>query len=311
MIDVGGPSMLRAAAKNFAHVTVVSSPSQYERRPRPSCARHGDTTPETRKRLARRGVRDDRGLRGGDLELVRQRAAVPGTAHDRPPQGHRPLVRREPAPGGGLLPRARRRRHLLSRDRAARRQGALVQQPRRSRRRAAHRPRARRCRRRDRQARESLRGGGGRDDRGGLGARARCGSGVGVRLCRGAEPAGRRGARRTHRRALRRGAARARLRRGGGRGPARAGRRCASWSTASSSPRRRASATTSACSAASSCRTATTGREERATMQLVAGELDERSGPTCCSPGRSASTSRRTRSCWCATCRRSGSARAR
>jgi phosphoribosylaminoimidazolecarboxamide formyltransferase / IMP cyclohydrolase len=29
MIDVGGPSMLRAAAKNFAHVTVVTSPSQY------------------------------------------------------------------------------------------------------------------------------------------------------------------------------------------------------------------------------------------------------------------------------------------
>jgi phosphoribosylaminoimidazolecarboxamide formyltransferase/IMP cyclohydrolase len=29
MIDVGGPSMLRAAAKNFAHVTVVSSPVQY------------------------------------------------------------------------------------------------------------------------------------------------------------------------------------------------------------------------------------------------------------------------------------------
>jgi phosphoribosylaminoimidazolecarboxamide formyltransferase/IMP cyclohydrolase len=31
MIDVGGPSMLRAAAKNFAHVAVVSSPEQYER----------------------------------------------------------------------------------------------------------------------------------------------------------------------------------------------------------------------------------------------------------------------------------------
>jgi phosphoribosylaminoimidazolecarboxamide formyltransferase / IMP cyclohydrolase len=29
MIDVGGPSMLRAAAKNFAHVTPVSSPEQY------------------------------------------------------------------------------------------------------------------------------------------------------------------------------------------------------------------------------------------------------------------------------------------
>jgi phosphoribosylaminoimidazolecarboxamide formyltransferase/IMP cyclohydrolase len=31
MIDVGGPSMLRAAAKNFAHVAVVTSPAQYER----------------------------------------------------------------------------------------------------------------------------------------------------------------------------------------------------------------------------------------------------------------------------------------
>jgi phosphoribosylaminoimidazolecarboxamide formyltransferase/IMP cyclohydrolase len=31
MIDVGGPSMLRAAAKNFAHVAVVTSSDQYER----------------------------------------------------------------------------------------------------------------------------------------------------------------------------------------------------------------------------------------------------------------------------------------
>jgi len=30
MIDVGGPSMLRAAAKNFAHVAAVSNPGQYE-----------------------------------------------------------------------------------------------------------------------------------------------------------------------------------------------------------------------------------------------------------------------------------------
>jgi phosphoribosylaminoimidazolecarboxamide formyltransferase / IMP cyclohydrolase len=31
MIDVGGPAMLRAAAKNFAHVTVVCDPADYER----------------------------------------------------------------------------------------------------------------------------------------------------------------------------------------------------------------------------------------------------------------------------------------
>ncbi len=52
MIDVGGPSMLRAAAKNFPHVTVVSSPEQYnlvigELRDQ------GDTTEETRRQLAR------------------------------------------------------------------------------------------------------------------------------------------------------------------------------------------------------------------------------------------------------------------
>src|SRR3984885_14021753 len=30
MIDVGGPSMLRAAAKNYAHVAAVSRPEEYE-----------------------------------------------------------------------------------------------------------------------------------------------------------------------------------------------------------------------------------------------------------------------------------------
>jgi phosphoribosylaminoimidazolecarboxamide formyltransferase/IMP cyclohydrolase len=52
MIDVGGPSMLRAAAKNFAHVTVVSSPAQYES-VLTELREHGDTTGDTRRRLAR------------------------------------------------------------------------------------------------------------------------------------------------------------------------------------------------------------------------------------------------------------------
>src|SRR3989442_14196899 len=52
MIDVGGPSMLRAAAKNFAHVTVVSSPEQYED-VLAELREHGDTTGETRRQLAR------------------------------------------------------------------------------------------------------------------------------------------------------------------------------------------------------------------------------------------------------------------
>jgi phosphoribosylaminoimidazolecarboxamide formyltransferase/IMP cyclohydrolase len=52
MIDVGGPSMLRAAAKNFPHVTVVSSPEQYED-VLGELREHGDTTDDTRRRLAR------------------------------------------------------------------------------------------------------------------------------------------------------------------------------------------------------------------------------------------------------------------
>ena len=51
MIDVGGPSMLRAAAKNFAYVTVVSGPALYED-VLSELREHGDTRPDTRRRLA-------------------------------------------------------------------------------------------------------------------------------------------------------------------------------------------------------------------------------------------------------------------
>ena len=51
MIDVGGPSMLRAAAKNFPHVIVVSSPEQYE--VVLAELREGDVDIGTRRRLAR------------------------------------------------------------------------------------------------------------------------------------------------------------------------------------------------------------------------------------------------------------------
>ena len=52
MIDVGGPSMLRAAAKNFAHVAAVSSPSQYDA-VLDELREHGSVTEETRRELAR------------------------------------------------------------------------------------------------------------------------------------------------------------------------------------------------------------------------------------------------------------------
>ena len=139
MIDVGGPSMLRAAAKNFAHVTVVSSPAHYED-VLAELRDHGDTRPETRRRLAREAFATSAAYEAAISNWFGEHRAFPGTADAGAPQGHRPLVRREPAPGGGVLPRARCPPAPALGDRAARRQGALVQQPGRSRGSPAHRP---------------------------------------------------------------------------------------------------------------------------------------------------------------------------
>ena len=50
-IDIGGPSMLRSAAKNFNHVTVVCNPNDYEQIVS-EIETHGNTLLETRFRLA-------------------------------------------------------------------------------------------------------------------------------------------------------------------------------------------------------------------------------------------------------------------
>jgi len=50
-IDIGGPSMLRSAAKNHGRVTVVCDPNDYSSVLAEITA-HGDTTAETRRRLA-------------------------------------------------------------------------------------------------------------------------------------------------------------------------------------------------------------------------------------------------------------------
>lgn len=52
MIDVGGPAMLRAAAKSFAHVTVVCRPQDYDSVLAELRASGGRTSLETRRRLA-------------------------------------------------------------------------------------------------------------------------------------------------------------------------------------------------------------------------------------------------------------------
>jgi phosphoribosylaminoimidazolecarboxamide formyltransferase/IMP cyclohydrolase len=51
-IDIGGPALIRAAAKNHTFVTVVVDPADYEFVMRAIAAENGATTPELRRRLA-------------------------------------------------------------------------------------------------------------------------------------------------------------------------------------------------------------------------------------------------------------------
>lgn len=50
-IDIGGPTMIRAAAKNYPFVTVITDPEDYEQVIR-EIQESGDTTPTTKERLA-------------------------------------------------------------------------------------------------------------------------------------------------------------------------------------------------------------------------------------------------------------------
>ncbi len=51
-IDIGGPAMLRAAAKNHESVTIVTDPADYETVIEEMTTNGGDTTLSTRRRLA-------------------------------------------------------------------------------------------------------------------------------------------------------------------------------------------------------------------------------------------------------------------
>jgi phosphoribosylaminoimidazolecarboxamide formyltransferase/IMP cyclohydrolase len=53
-IDIGGPSMLRSSAKNFKFVTVIVDPSDYDPVLQEMAASGGETTLETRFRLAKK-----------------------------------------------------------------------------------------------------------------------------------------------------------------------------------------------------------------------------------------------------------------
>ena len=147
-IDIGGPAMIRAAAKNHAHVAVVVNPERYGAILEELDGSGGTLSEATRRTLA--------------CEALRRTAAYDaaisnwlGSEED----GELPEVWTEqwskmgdlrygenPPPEGFLVPAVRPGSLLHGRDPDARRQGALLQQP--TRRVGGHRVRRRaeRCR---------------------------------------------------------------------------------------------------------------------------------------------------------------------
>jgi phosphoribosylaminoimidazolecarboxamide formyltransferase/IMP cyclohydrolase len=77
-IDIGGPSMVRSAAKNHARVTIVCDPGDYAR-VLEEIARLGDTTPETRAELAAKAF----------AHTAAYDAAISGYLSSREPDGTR------------------------------------------------------------------------------------------------------------------------------------------------------------------------------------------------------------------------------
>ena len=108
MIDIGGPAMLRAAAKNFAHVAPVAKPERYERDPRSSCARRSELSLETRRRLAAEAFALTAAYEAAIANWFAEPEAFPDAFMPGVREGARPRLRREPAPARRLLLRAER-----------------------------------------------------------------------------------------------------------------------------------------------------------------------------------------------------------
>ena len=229
LIDIGGPAMVRAAAKNHAHVGVVVDPADYRARARRG-PRRGRDHRRHQAAAGACGVRPYGGVRRGDRHLVRRhrsagrRSRRSGRAPaDDPPRarvGAAAAVRREPAPAGRPVP-AGGQRELVGQHDAARRQGTQLPQRVRHRGGVATRPAVRRAGVCDRQARQPVWRCRGRRHHRGLRAGERLRPGQRLRRHRGAEPYGPGRPRGRAGRGVHRGDRRAGVRRRGARGPGR------------------------------------------------------------------------------------------
>ena len=90
-IDIGGPSMLRSAAKNHESVTVVMDPADYAV-VAGQIAAQGNTTPELRRALAAKVFARTAAYDGADRRLSRPHLWRPGCRAARGRAGRWPAL---------------------------------------------------------------------------------------------------------------------------------------------------------------------------------------------------------------------------
>ena len=145
MIDIGGPALLRAAAKNFVDVVPVCEAVPLRGDPR-RAAQTGGVALDTRRELAAEAFAHTAAYEASIAAWFADVETFPSAACCSRSSASGARLRREPAPARRLLRRGRGAAAPALARRPARRQGALVQQPQRPRRRARRPARVRRSR---------------------------------------------------------------------------------------------------------------------------------------------------------------------
>ena len=129
-IDIGGPSMIRAAAKNYSSVAVVTGPGRYTPLLEEMQTLPEGSVPRRSKALMLEAFRHTANY---DAMIAQHLAGefpgplFPSIFTMRHGEGAGPALRREPIPAGGVLRRPLRDRRGRREDEAAARQGAIVQ----------------------------------------------------------------------------------------------------------------------------------------------------------------------------------------
>ena len=188
MIDVGGPSMLRGAAKNFAHCAPVCRPEPVRPGAR-GAARERRALARDAPRLAAEAFAHTAAYEAAIATWFNAREEFPDSLVVSLDKVLDLAYGENPHQRGRVLRRARRPPPPPLARRAAAREGALLQQPQRPLGRALARARVRAAGLRDRQAREPVRRRGRRHARGGVRQGARLRPDLGLRRRRRPQPA--------------------------------------------------------------------------------------------------------------------------